>query len=67
MTELMQRALSALRELPEEQQDWIAAVILEELESERRWDELLAASPELLERWATEAEASLARGEGRPL
>jgi hypothetical protein len=38
-----------------DRQDAIAALILEELEEERRWDESFARSPDLLARLAAEA------------
>ena len=62
MTQLMQKALDALRELPEDQQDWIATVILEEMRSDRKWDELFSRSPSLLERLGDEALAEFAAG-----
>ena len=37
MTEQLQRAFDAVAQLPEPEQDRLAAWILEEIESERRW------------------------------
>ncbi len=47
----------------------MAAIIREELESERKWDELFASkeSQELLSRMADQALAEDAAGETRPL
>jgi hypothetical protein len=42
--------------LSEKQQDAIAALILEEIEDEARWDAAFAASPDILEKLAKEAE-----------
>ncbi len=38
MTELLNKAIARVKELPESQQNEIAAMILEELEDEARWD-----------------------------
>ena len=44
MTQLLEKALTAVYKLPPEEQDTIAAVILEELEDERLWDKAFAES-----------------------
>ena len=64
MTELLQQAFDKAAELPEERQDTIARILLAEMESERRWDELFSRpeSEAFLERMANEAlEAHRAR------
>ncbi len=53
--------------MPVERQESIAALIFEEIESERRWDEQFAASQDQLARLAREALGELHRGETRPL
>ena len=57
MTELLQWAFDRASELPESQQDEFARFLLAELDSERRWDELLSLpeSDDLLDRWANDA------------
>jgi hypothetical protein len=55
MGKLLQRALAELTKLPEAEQDAVGAWILAELESERRWDDLFAQSPDLLAEMADEA------------
>jgi hypothetical protein len=55
MGKVLQQALSELTKLPEAEQDAVGAWILAELESERRWDELFARSPDLLSEMAAEA------------
>lgn len=55
MTTKLEKAISALEDLPENEQDAVADWLLAELESERRWDELFARSPALLEKMAAEA------------
>ena len=55
MTEKLKRAFREASKLPPDRQDSFADFILAELESEARWDEAFARSPELLERLAAEA------------
>ena len=57
MTELLQRAIAKLQTLPESEQDAIAAMILEEIEDERRWDEAFSRSPDVLAKLAASAMA----------
>ncbi len=39
MTQLLERAIAQLKTRSVDEQDAIAAIILEELEDDRRWDE----------------------------
>lgn len=55
MTKLLEKAFDAVSKLPEQEQDAIAAWILEEIASEKRWEELFAKSPQVLEQLADEA------------
>ena len=55
MTKLLEKAFKEAAKLPAKEQDAFARALLEELASERRWDELFAASPDLLEQLANEA------------
>jgi hypothetical protein len=55
MTELLERAITRLKTLTIEEQNAIAAMILEELEEEQRWDDSFARSPDLLAALAAEA------------
>ena len=59
MTEMLEKAISEVRQLPEADQDAMAHFILAELEDERRWDVAFAhpKSPMLLEKLLAEAEA----------
>ncbi len=50
MTNLLKTAIEELSKLSEEEQDAVAAAILEELRSEQKWSELFAATTE--EQWA---------------
>lgn len=55
MTESLEQVIAKLKSLPTTEQDTIAAMILEELEDERKWDKSFARSPELLANLAGEA------------
>ena len=66
MTKLLEEALSRLTQLSNEEQDQIAALILEEIESERNWDEAFSKSRNQLAHLAGEAFEEYERGETRP-
>src|SRR5205823_876305 len=55
MTELLAKAFAEASKLPVQDQDALAALILEELASERRWEEAFASSPQVLTQLADEA------------
>ena len=55
MGKVLQQAVAELAKLPEPEQEAAGAWILAELESERRWDELFARSPDLLAAMADDA------------
>jgi hypothetical protein len=55
MTKLLQQAFEEAEKLPEDEQNAIAARLLEEIESEQRWDGAFAKSGDLLTRLAEEA------------
>ncbi len=65
MTHLLEKALNEVYKLPPEQQDFIAAIILEELEDERRWDKTFAESQDLLAKLAEEARDEIKAGRVR--
>ncbi len=67
MSDLMVKAIEEIHKLPEQEQDAIAAWILEELNSERKWTELFAASQDLLSEMADEALAEYRAGKTSPL
>jgi hypothetical protein len=52
MTHLLGQALAELQKLPEADQDAIAAIILEEMADERRWNQTFARSQDQLARLA---------------
>jgi hypothetical protein len=55
MTQLLEEAFAEASKLPQQEQDALAAVILEELASERRWDQAFADSADLLAQLAHHA------------
>lgn len=63
MTSLLEEAFRKAAELPEDQQDTLAAALLDELNSEARWRKLLAKSPESLAALANEALAERRGGQ----
>ena len=69
MTELLQRAFDRASRLPQEQQDKFARLMLAELDSEQRWQELfdLPESEEFLDWMADEALMAHRRGQTKPM
>jgi hypothetical protein len=67
VTPLLQDALRKLAALPQEEQDAIAAQIIETLQDEAAWKERLAQSSDKLRRLAEDARQEHRRGETRPL
>lgn len=55
MTTLLEKAFAEASKLPEQDQDAIAEVVLAELASEERWNELFAKSQDILTELAEEA------------
>jgi hypothetical protein len=67
MTKLLEDAISRLRQMPDDEQDAIAQIVLDEIESERRWDELFTKSPEKLRTLADRAWAEHEAGRSEEL
>ena len=67
MTELLEQAIARLKTLSSSAQDAIAAMILEELEDEARWDEAFAKSQDVLAKLADEAMAEYRAGKTQVL
>lgn len=55
MTKLLEQAIARVKQLPETEQDAIAALILEELEDEARWNKAFAQSYDVLAELAAAA------------
>ncbi len=62
MTELLEKAFAEVSKLPQQEQDAVATWILEELASERRWEEIFADSADVLAQLADEALAEFRAG-----
>lgn len=67
MTKLFQQVVGKVSQLPDTEQDAIERLVLDEMESDRRWTDLLAKSPKTLERLADEAWAEHEAGKSEPL
>ena len=67
MTHALVAAIAQAEKLPPEEQDVLAAILLEEIASEQRWSQSFARSEHVLEALATEALAELEAGKTRPL
>ena len=67
MTDLLNKAIEAVRKLTPERQDAIGAIILEELLDEERWAQQFAQSPDLLEKLADEARDDVKAGRATAL
>ena len=67
MTKLLEEAFAEASKLPEQEQDALAAVILDELASERRWDQAFAESADLLAQLADQALAEHQAGKTQVL
>ncbi len=65
MTQLLEQALAEVRKLGETEQDAIAAMILEELADDRRWDEAFARSKEKLGELAAKVREDIRAGRVR--
>lgn len=68
MSQLLDQAVAEVRKLPDAEQDAIAAIILDEIEDDRRWAEAFARSPgklaALAARAAEQVKARQLRGSG---
>jgi hypothetical protein len=67
MTQLLKKVFSEVAKLPASEQDAVAALVIEELASEKRWSSSFANSQDLLAKLAEEALAEYASGQTKPL
>jgi len=67
MTTLLKKAFNAASKLPKNEQDVLATILLEELRSEKRWEDAFKKSQDKLALLADEAVAEFNRGETKPL
>ncbi len=66
MTRLLSKAFSKVQELPEEEQDALASLLLAEIESERNWSEAFQKSEHQLTLLAQEALSEYKAGRTEP-
>ena len=67
MTALLAQAIETVQALDQDTQDRIAALILEELKAEKKWDTAFAASEDQLASLADEALAEFEAGKTLPM
>jgi predicted Zn-dependent protease with MMP-like domain len=67
VTDLLKRAFDAVSQLPDDEQDAMAELLLAELASEKKWEERFAKSQDSLSLLAQEALDEHARGETEDL
>jgi hypothetical protein len=67
MTKLLEKALQEVEKLPASEQDAVAAILLEELASEKRWADSFDKSQGQLAKLAEQALAEYNAGRTKPL
>ncbi len=67
MTELLEQALAKIKNLPDNEQDAIATIILEELEDKMKWEKVFADSQDMLAELAAEAMTEYQAGKTQEL
>ena len=67
MTRLLEKAFKEASKLPVVNQNALAKWLLEELESEKKWEQMFAESENVLEHLADEAIAAHKKGKTKPL
>jgi hypothetical protein len=67
MTKLLERAFKEASKLPEVEQNAFAKWVMEELETERKWEKAFAGSEDILDRLADEALAAHKQRKTKPL
>jgi aspartate/glutamate racemase len=65
MTQLLEQAVAAARQLPDAEQEAIAALIMAEIEDDRRWEESFARSSDKLKALAARAADQVRTGQCR--
>ena len=67
MTKLLEKAFTEASRLTKIEQNALAKWLLEELDAERKWDELFADSESLMDKLADEALKEHSEGKTKPL
>lgn len=65
MTKLLEQAIAELNKLPAEKQDDMAAVILDDLNDDKQWEDSFAKSQDALSRWAQKVRDDIRAGRVR--
>lgn len=67
MTKSLEKAFTEAAKLPTKEQDALAALVLEELASEKKWDKQFGGSQDELANLAREAISEFKAGKTKPL
>jgi hypothetical protein len=67
MTQLLKKAINKVHSLPIHEQDILASIILDEIDSEKNWAASFTKSQDLLSNMASEAIAEHVAGKTKPL
>jgi hypothetical protein len=67
MTQALSAAVASAAKLPDEEQNVLAAILLDEMESEERWSALFTGSQNLLQQMASEAIEDFQAGRVQPI
>lgn len=67
MSTVLEVAIAAVAKLPPEEQDALAALLMDEMRSERRWSKTFAGSQPLLKKLAADALSEHRAGKTKPL
>ncbi len=67
MNKMLERAIAQATHLPEDEQEALASLMLEEMASEKAWDDTFAKSETNLAELARQAKERHAKGETTPL
>jgi len=67
MTQLLKNAIEQVQNLSSDEQDAIAAIILEEIADDRKWDETFARSQEQLSKLAEKVRQDIRAGKARDM
>ena len=67
MSTIVEQAIERLRQMPEDRQESLARLVLQEIEEDERWMKSTAASEDKLEQLVEQVLDSDSRGECEPL
>lgn len=67
VSEMLEKAIEKVSHLSTEEQDALAEIMLQEMESEKRWDEAFKNSQDQLAKLGEEALKELREGRTKPL